>query len=119
MGHQRWRGGQQVDTFPALDDSSLHSNRSVDIVQLEVKSTGVANSVSAAVATPERCGCCPAVGTDEILAVGVLLVEGWTARASVCSSNAIAVSVARTRLCVALGLPCLGSLVCVAIGCVR
>ena len=77
MSHQGWRGCKQVDTFPALDDGSFHCHRSMDIVQFKVKAASVANSVAAAVTTPERCGGCSTVCTDEVLTTGMLLVERW------------------------------------------
>jgi hypothetical protein len=71
----KWRRCcQEIDTLPPLDDCSLHGHWTVDIVQLEVKSTSVTDGVALAVSAPQRGCCCPTVGADEMLASWRLLL---------------------------------------------
>lgn len=93
---RRGRGCKEVDTFPALDDGSLHGHGTVDVMQLEVKSTGIADGVASCVSAPERGGCGAAVGADEALSVGLVLVEGRTACAGIGATGSVAVSVSWT-----------------------
>lgn len=47
-------------------------------MKFKVESTGIADGIAATVATPEWCGGSAAIGTDEVLSVGLVLVERWT-----------------------------------------
>lgn len=93
---RRRRGCKEVDTFPSLDDGSLHGHGTVDVMQLEVKSTGIADGVASCVSAPERCGCGAAVGADKALSVGLVLVEGRAACAGIGATGSVAISVSWT-----------------------
>lgn len=109
MRNKGWRCCQEVDAFPPLDDRSLHGYWTVDIMQLKVKSAGIADGVAFAVSAPQRCSCCPTVSADEMLASRrLLLVVRRAASAVVVSSCTIAIAISRTWLCILLLVVCCG-----------
>lgn len=91
------RGGGKRDPLAALDDGPLHRDGAVNVVELEVQPTCIADRVTGLVASPERGGICAAVGADQRLAVRLMLVEGGATVAAGGSARAVAVTVGGTR----------------------
>lgn len=71
----------------------------MDIVELKIEPACVTDSIASTIAAPK--GCCrrTTVGANQMLTIGLVLIERWTSRARLGPSGAIAVSITGTRTC--------------------